>query len=126
MKNNFTAPQKQPIKGEAWIENINRAVTLIGEKESFLFCGDIDPDSVGSMISLALFVRLIDKQASIVLTNGLSENLDYLISILNHNSIRILKTEAEVKSLFRQPVNIWIALRKYPFFRATNSSPSSL
>jgi hypothetical protein len=91
--------QKRPIEGEAWIGNIDRAVTLIGEKESFLFCGDIDPDSVGSMISLALFVRLMDKQASIVLTNGLSENLDYLISILNHNSIRILKTEAEVKNL---------------------------
>ena len=72
---------------------------MIGEKESFLFCGDIDPDSVGSMISLALFLRLMDKQASIVLTNGLNENLDYLVSILNHNSIRILKTEAAIKNL---------------------------
>ena len=91
-------PQKQPIKGEAWVKNIDRATKLIGEKENFLFCGDIDPDSVGSMISLALFLRLVDKQASIVLTDGLSENLDYLISILNHNSIRILKTASEIEN----------------------------
>jgi nanoRNase/pAp phosphatase (c-di-AMP/oligoRNAs hydrolase) len=91
--------QKKPIKGETWADNIDRAVSLIGEKENFLFCGDIDPDSVCSMMSLALFLRLMDKQASIVLSTGLSNNLDYLISILNHNSIRILETENQIKSI---------------------------
>ena len=90
--------QKQPIEGEAWAGNIDRAVSLIEEKENFLFCGDIDPDSVCSMMSLALFLKLMDKQASIVLASGLSENLDYLISILNHNSIRILKTASEIEN----------------------------
>ena len=91
--------QKQPIVGETWVGNLDRAVSLVGGKENFLFCGDIDPDSVGSMVSLALFLRLMDKQASVILPNGLSENLNYLISILNHNSIRILKTENEIKKL---------------------------
>ena len=91
--------QKQPILGEIWAGNLDRAVSLVGEKENFLFCGDIDPDSVGAMVSLALFLRLMDKQASIVLPNGLSENLNYLINILNHNSIRVLKTENEIKNL---------------------------
>ena len=91
--------QKLPIVDEDWVGNIKRAVSLIGEKENFLFCGDIDPDSVGSMVSLALFLRLLDKQATIILPNGLSENLNYLTSILNHNSIRILKTENEIKNL---------------------------
>jgi nanoRNase/pAp phosphatase (c-di-AMP/oligoRNAs hydrolase) len=91
--------RKQPIVGEIWADNIERAVSLIGEKENFLFCGDIDPDSVGSMVSLALFLRLMDKQASIILPNGLSENLNYLTSILNHNSIRILNTEHEIRDL---------------------------
>jgi nanoRNase/pAp phosphatase (c-di-AMP/oligoRNAs hydrolase) len=91
--------QKQPILGEIWAGNVDRAVSLVGEKENFLFCGDVDPDSVGAMVSLALFLRLMDKQASIVLPNGLSENLNYLINILNHNSIRVLKTENEIKNL---------------------------
>ncbi len=91
--------QKKPITGETWADNIDRAASLIGEKENFLFCGDIDPDSVCSMMSLALFLRLMDKQASIVLSTGLSNNLDYLISILNHNSIRILETESQIKSI---------------------------
>jgi nanoRNase/pAp phosphatase (c-di-AMP/oligoRNAs hydrolase) len=92
-------PKKKPITGETWADNIDRAASLIGEKENFLFCGDIDPDSVCSMMSLALFLRLMDKQASIVLATGLSSNLDYLISILNHNSIRILETENQIKSI---------------------------
>jgi nanoRNase/pAp phosphatase (c-di-AMP/oligoRNAs hydrolase) len=91
--------QKKPITDEGWTDNIDRAVSLIGGKENFLFCGDIDPDSVCSMMSLALFLRLMDKQASLVLATGLSNNLDYLISILNHNSIRILETENQIKSI---------------------------
>ena len=91
--------QKHPMKGDVWAGNIDQAIALIEEKENFLFCGDIDPDSVGSMMSLALFFRLMDKQACIVLENGLNENLDYLISILEYNSIRILKTEDEIKNM---------------------------
>ena len=90
---------KQPIVGELWADHLERAVSLIGEKENFLFCGDIDPDSVGSMVSLALFLRLMDKQAAVILPNGLNENLSYLTSILNHNSIRILNTEHEIRDL---------------------------
>ena len=90
---------KHPIVGETWVDSIDLAVSLIGKKENFLFCGDIDPDSVGSMVSLALFLRLMDKQASVILPNGLNENLSYLISILNHNSIRILNTGHEIKNL---------------------------
>jgi nanoRNase/pAp phosphatase (c-di-AMP/oligoRNAs hydrolase) len=90
---------KQPIVGELWADHLERAVLLIGEKENFLFCGDIDPDSVGSMVSLALFLRLMDKQAAVILPNGLNENLSYLTSILNHNSIRILNTEHEIRDL---------------------------
>ena len=91
--------QKHPIVGETWVDNLDRAVSLVGEKENFLFCGDIDPDSVGSMVSLALFLRLMDKQASVILPNGLNENLSYLTSILNHNSIRILNIGHEIKNL---------------------------
>jgi nanoRNase/pAp phosphatase (c-di-AMP/oligoRNAs hydrolase) len=90
---------KQPILGETWAGNLDRAVSLIVEKENFLFSGDIDPDSVGSMVSLALFLRLMDKQAAVILPNGLNDNLSYLTNILNHNSIQILKTENEIKSL---------------------------
>lgn len=100
-------PPKQPIVGEIWISNLDRAVSLIGEKENFLFCGDIDPDSVGSMVSLALFLRLMDKQAAVILPNGLNENLSYLTNILNHNSIRILNTEHEIRDL-RKSVEVVI------------------
>ena len=111
---------KQPIVGELWADHLERAVSLVGEKENFLFCGDIDPDSVGSMVSLALFLRLMDKQAAVILPNGLNENLSYLTSILNHNSIRILNTEHEIRDL-RNSIEVVIACdtanaKLIPFF----------
>ena len=60
-------PPKYPIVGETWVDNLDRAVSLIGEKENFLFCGDIDPAAVDSMVSLALFLRLMDKQVAVIL-----------------------------------------------------------
>ena len=112
---------KHPIVGETWVNNLDRAVSLVGKKENFLFCGDIDPDSVGSMVSLALFLRLMDKQAAVILPNGLNENLSFLTSILNHNSIRILNTGHEIKSL-RNSVEVIIICdtansKLIPFFQ---------
>ena len=99
--------QKHPISGDVWAGNIKRTVELIEEKENFLFCGDIDPDSVGSMMSLALYMRLMDKQASLVIAHALGENLDYLTEILDYNAIRILKTEADIEKV-RKNVDVLI------------------
>ena len=112
---------KHPIVGETWVNNLDRAVSLVGKKENFLFCGDIDPDSVGSMVSLALFLRLMDKQAAVILPKRLNENLSYLTSILHHNSIRILNTGHEIKSL-RNSVEVIIICdtansKLIPFFQ---------
>lgn len=38
---------KHPVSGETWVDNLDRAISLVGEKKNFLFCGYIDPDSVG-------------------------------------------------------------------------------
>jgi len=88
--------QKFPISGSTWDNNVDEAVSLIKRSQSFLFCGDIDPDSVGSMLALALYLRLLKKQAYLVISEGLSDNLDYMRHILEYNSVTILQKAEDI------------------------------
>ena len=56
--------EKKPIDGKTWQANINQAIDLINSSSSFLFSGDIDPDSVGSMLSLSLYLNQLDKEGT--------------------------------------------------------------
>jgi hypothetical protein len=44
--------QKVPTSTNLWEENLEQAASLIQSNETFLFSADIDPDSVGAMLSL--------------------------------------------------------------------------
>ncbi len=91
--------QKVPISGAVWQSNVEEAISLIEANESFLFCGDIDPDSVGSMLAMALYLRLLNKQAYLVISEALSENLDYMEKIINYNSIKILRGPDDIRGI---------------------------
>ena len=91
--------QKVPISGAVWQSNVEEAISLIEANESFLFCGDIDPDSVGSMLSMALYLRLLNKQAYLVISETLSENLDYMEKIIDYNSIKILRGPDDIRGI---------------------------
>ena len=54
--------EKKPLDGNVWRENLQSALDIISTSESFLFSGDIDPDSVGSMLSLSLYLHQLDKK----------------------------------------------------------------
>ena len=61
---------------------MERAVSLIEKGKSFLFAADLDADSVGSMLSTALYLRLLGKQVYMVLAEGLGDNPDYPPTLL--------------------------------------------
>ena len=69
--------EKKPINGMAWKTNINQAINLINSSSSFLFSGDIDPDSVGSMLSLSLYLNQLDKEVFIIIPDPLRSCLLY-------------------------------------------------
>ena len=46
---------KKPLDDNVWRDNLRDAVNIINTNKNFLFSGDIDPDSVGSMLSLSLY-----------------------------------------------------------------------
>ena len=54
--------EKKPLDGNIWEENLLEALDVINSSESFMFSGDIDPDSVGSMLSLSLYLNQLDKK----------------------------------------------------------------
>lgn len=91
--------EKKPINGSTWETNMSQAVDLINSSNSFLFSGDIDPDSVGSMLSLSLYLNQLEKKVFLVIPETLGENLDFFEKIIQYNSIKILRDQKEIESI---------------------------
>ena len=90
--------EKAPINGLTWDANMSQAIDLMNSSNSFLFSGDIDPDSVGSMLSLALYLDQLDKKVFLVIPEPLGDNMDFFEQIISYNSISILRTPEEIES----------------------------
>ncbi|MDA0692046.1 MAG: hypothetical protein O3A78_12905 [Nitrospinae bacterium] len=88
--------QKVPTPKELWEGNLEQATSIIESHHTFLFSADIDPDSVGAMMSLSLYLRMLDKQVYIVISNALGENLNYLEKMIDYNGIHTLRTTDEI------------------------------
>ena len=88
--------EKKPLDGNIWRENLLEALDVINSSESFMFSGDIDPDSVGSMLSLSLYLSQLDKKAFLIFPEFLGENLDFFEKIIEYNSITILRNKEQI------------------------------
>ena len=90
---------KAPITGTIWDENINKTVKLIKENEEFLFGASIDPDSVGSMLSLALYLRILGKRVNLIINGMLGANFDFLVKIISHNKIGVIDSMEKLQKV---------------------------
>lgn len=90
---------KIPTSNDLWEDNLEQAVGLIQSNQTFLFSADIDPDSVGSMLSLALYMRMMGKQVYIVISNSLGENLAHLEKMIEYNDIHMLRNADEIAGI---------------------------
>ena len=91
--------EKKPINGPAWEANLSQAIGVINSSNCFLFSGDIDPDSVGSMLSLSLYLNQLDKKVFLVIPNTLGDNLDFFEKIIKYNSISILRNQEAIAAV---------------------------
>ncbi|MFQ5673229.1 MAG: bifunctional oligoribonuclease/PAP phosphatase NrnA [Nitrospinales bacterium] len=91
--------EKIPISGPQWEKNLQEAVSLIQNHETFFFSADLDPDSVGSMLSLSLYLRLLGKKVYMVLAEGLGQGLDFMHKIIEFNSINVIPSEQDIVSI---------------------------
>jgi len=91
--------QKAPTPKDLWEDNLEQAAGLIQSNQTFLFSADIDPDSVGSMLALALYLRMMSKQVYFVISNSLGENLDHLEKMIEYNSIHTLRNTDEISGV---------------------------
>ncbi len=91
--------EKKPIDGPTWETNLSQAIDLINSSSSFLFSGDIDPDSVGSMLSLSLYLNQLDKKVFIIIPEPLGDNLDFFEKIIQYNSIGLLRNPKEIAAV---------------------------
>lgn len=91
---------KTPVMGLDWEQNLEKAAKIILEKNRFLFGASLDPDSVGSMLSLALYLHLIGKKkVYLVMKEPLGANFDYLQKIILHNQIDVITDVSTLKQV---------------------------
>lgn len=90
---------KKPLDDNVWRDNLRDAVNIINTNKSFLFSGDIDPDSVGSMLSLSLYLNLIEKKVFLILPEKIGENLDFFEKIIEYNEITILRNKEQIETI---------------------------
>ena len=88
--------EKKPLYGNIWRENLLKALDVINSSESFMFSGDIDPDSVGSMLSLSLYLNELGKKVFVIFPEFLGEKLDFFEKIIEYNSITILRKKEQI------------------------------
>ena len=88
---------KKPLDDDVWKNNLRDAINIINENEAFLFSGDIDPDSVGSMLSLSLYLNQIEKKVFLILPEKLGKNLDFFEKIIEYNAITILRNTEHIE-----------------------------
>ena len=91
--------EKKPIDDSTWDTSLGEAVDLINSNSSFLFSGDIDPDSIGSMLSLSLYLDQLGKKVFLIIPEPLVGNLDFFEKIIYYNSLCILRTQDEVDTV---------------------------
>jgi len=90
---------KKPLDDNVWRDNLRDAINIIHTNKSFLFSGDIDPDSVGSMLSFSLYLNLIEKKVFLILPEKIGENLDFFEKIIEYNEITILRNKEQIKTI---------------------------
>jgi nanoRNase/pAp phosphatase (c-di-AMP/oligoRNAs hydrolase) len=91
--------EKKPIDGPTWETNLKQTIDVINSGNSFLFCGDIDPDSVGSMLSLSLYLTRLNKKVFLVIPEAFADNLDFFEKIIRFNSIQILRNQENIEAV---------------------------
>jgi len=90
---------KKPLEDNVWRDNLRNAINIINTSESFLFSGDIDPDSVGSMLSLSLYLNQLEKKVFLILPEKLGENLDFFEKIIKYNAITIIRNKDQIQAI---------------------------
>jgi len=73
---------------------IDRIISLICEKNSFLLLGHElpDEDCVASLVSMALLIQKFGKEPRIFIRDHIQEQLTYLLDICTYNHIRLDRT----------------------------------
>lgn len=91
--------EKAPISGQTWDSNLKQAIDLIQKNQNFIFCADLDPDSVGSMLALSLYFNHLGKKVYIVMSESLGDGVDFFEQIIEYNSLKVVRNEKSIKEI---------------------------
>lgn len=90
--------KKHAVPGDAWRPALVEGATFLHRHAGFVFCGYPDADALGSMLSLALYLKDLGKRVYIVWPGPLIGKTDFLEDILRHNRVPLLHSEERVRA----------------------------
>jgi len=90
---------KTPVTGTPWQQNLSHTIALINSHQRFLFTGYIDGDALGTMLSLALYLRLLGKQVTLFLPRSLGTNFSFVQDIIHHNEVEVINDAPGLRAI---------------------------
>lgn len=88
---------KFAVASEDWGPALTQSASFLRRHSGFVFCGYPDADALGSMLSLALYLKELGKRVYIVWPGPLIGKTDFLEDILRHNRIPLLDSAERIK-----------------------------
>ncbi|QPJ60841.1 MAG: hypothetical protein G3M70_02630 [Candidatus Nitronauta litoralis] len=88
---------KLAVSSEAWGPALSQSASFLRGHSGFVFCGYPDADALGSMLSLALYLKELGKRVYIVWPGPLIGKTDFLEDILRHNRVPLLGTAERIR-----------------------------
>ncbi len=89
--------KKHAVSSENWKPALHQGAVFLRRHSGFVFCGYPDADALGSMLSLALYLKDLGKRVYIVWPGPLIGKTDFLEDILMHNRVPLLDTAERVR-----------------------------
>lgn len=77
---------------------IDEIINILLSADSFIFISYIDPDALGSMLSLGLILKGMGKDISFYLPDQTLIQLEYFENIIKFNNIRIIENPKDLKN----------------------------
>lgn len=88
---------KHAVSSADWGPALSQSASFLRGHSGFVFCGYPDADALGSMLSLALYLKELGKRVYIVWPGPLIGKTDFLEDILRHNGVPLLDTEERIR-----------------------------
>ena len=95
---------------EEFYNSVEKIREIIKNNNNFLFLFSPDPDAVGTSIAFGIFLKMLNKNSSVFLSNGFDKNSSFLFDIAKYNNIDILRNKSSVLDYITKKEPVYVII----------------